>query len=110
MGGLGGAVLTVGAWLKRIAPLLRNLGPYAAIELLLPGGSLLALLLWLYRRRRAAAGSITAAQKCRQTAMTLMRATGSTHVGSAHSSEESTVDAAQHDTPIYPASPKEALI
>ena len=24
-------------------------GPYLAIELLLPGGSLLALLLWLYR-------------------------------------------------------------
>jgi hypothetical protein len=32
---------------------LRRFGPYAAIELLLPGGSLLALLLWLYRRHRA---------------------------------------------------------
>ena len=32
--------------------LLRSLGPYAAIELLLPGGSVLALLLWLYRRHR----------------------------------------------------------
>ncbi len=29
---------------------LRDLAPYAAIELVLPGGSLLALLLWLYRR------------------------------------------------------------
>jgi hypothetical protein len=29
---------------------LRSLAPYAAIELVLPGGSLLALLLWLYRR------------------------------------------------------------
>jgi hypothetical protein len=27
----------------------RTLGPYLAIELLLPGGSLLALMLWLYR-------------------------------------------------------------
>jgi hypothetical protein len=29
---------------------LRDLAPYAAIELILPGGSLLALLLWLYHR------------------------------------------------------------
>ncbi|HEV2229786.1 MAG TPA: hypothetical protein VGR86_12610 [Steroidobacteraceae bacterium] len=27
----------------------RSFGPYVAIELLLPGGSLVALLLWLYR-------------------------------------------------------------
>jgi hypothetical protein len=27
----------------------RTFGPYLAIELLLPGGSLVALLLWLYR-------------------------------------------------------------
>lgn len=27
----------------------RSFGPYLALELLLPGGSLLALLLWLYR-------------------------------------------------------------
>jgi hypothetical protein len=32
---------------------LRGLAPYAAIELVLPGGSLLALLLWLYRRYKA---------------------------------------------------------
>jgi hypothetical protein len=30
---------------------LRGLGPYAAIELLLPGGSVIALLIWLYRHR-----------------------------------------------------------
>ncbi len=30
----------------------RTLGPYLAIELLLPGGSLVALLLWLYRNSR----------------------------------------------------------
>lgn len=34
-----------------VLALLRELGPYAAIELILPGGSLLALLLWFYRRR-----------------------------------------------------------
>ena len=31
---------------------MRELGPYAAVELLLPGGSVIALLLWLYRRHR----------------------------------------------------------
>jgi len=34
---------------------LRELAPYALIELILPGGSLMALLLWLYRRQRKAA-------------------------------------------------------
>jgi len=32
---------------------LRDLAPYAAI-LILPGGSLMALVLWLYRRQRRA--------------------------------------------------------
>lgn len=32
---------------------LRSLGPYVAIEVLLPGGSIIALALWIYRRRRA---------------------------------------------------------
>jgi len=31
---------------------LRDLAPYAAIELVLPGGSLMAILLWLYRRQK----------------------------------------------------------
>ena len=31
---------------------LRNLAPYAALELVMPGGSVMAVLLWLYRRRR----------------------------------------------------------
>lgn len=39
-------------WVARIAALLRQVGPYAAIELLLPGGSLVALALWLYRRQQ----------------------------------------------------------
>ena len=33
---------------------LRSLGPYFAVELLLPGGSIVALLLWTYRHRTAA--------------------------------------------------------
>jgi hypothetical protein len=33
---------------------VRQLAPYAAIELLLPGGSLIALVLWLYRRHKKA--------------------------------------------------------
>lgn len=53
------AIIPPGRTLSRVAPrgwlacglrLLRQLGPYAAIELLLPGGSLLAILLWLYKR------------------------------------------------------------
>ena len=31
----------------------RSLGPYLAIELILPGGSIVALLLWTYRHRLA---------------------------------------------------------
>jgi len=34
----------------------RALAPYALIELVLPGGSVMALLLWLYRRRKSGAG------------------------------------------------------
>jgi hypothetical protein len=33
---------------------LREFAPYAAIELVLPGGSLMALGLWLYRREKKA--------------------------------------------------------
>ena len=33
---------------------LRDVAPYAALELVLPGGSLMALLLWLYRRHKGA--------------------------------------------------------
>jgi hypothetical protein len=46
------APATVGGRIAAVVNLLRSLGPYMAIELLLPGGSLLALLLWLYRRHR----------------------------------------------------------
>ena len=33
---------------------LKDLAPYAAMELILPGGSLMAVLLWLYRRQKKA--------------------------------------------------------
>jgi hypothetical protein len=36
----------------RALALLKGVGPYAAIELLLPGGSLIALGLWLYSRHK----------------------------------------------------------
>jgi hypothetical protein len=39
-------------WLARGLVALRAVGPYAAIEIILPGGTLLALLLWMYRRHR----------------------------------------------------------
>lgn len=37
-------------WLARGFAGLRALGPYAVIELLVPGGTVIAVLLWLYRR------------------------------------------------------------
>ena len=40
------------AWIEWTVAQVRALGPYLAV-LILPGGSLLALLLWLYRRRLA---------------------------------------------------------
>lgn len=40
------------AYAAAVIAKLRILAPYAAIELILPGGSLLALLLWLYRRQK----------------------------------------------------------
>jgi hypothetical protein len=37
-------------WLYRLVARVGEFGPYLAIELILPGGSLVALFLWLYRR------------------------------------------------------------
>jgi len=39
------------SWITRIAALVRELGPYAAIGLVLPGGSLIMLSLWALRHR-----------------------------------------------------------
>jgi len=43
---------TVNAYAVAIVAKLRDLAPYALMELILPGGSLMALLLWLYRRQK----------------------------------------------------------
>ena len=43
---------TLNGWKGRVVRFVRVLGPYAAIELLLPGGSLIALLFWLYQSQR----------------------------------------------------------
>ena len=39
---------------RAIVAKLRNVAPYALMELVLPGGSVMALLLWLYRRQTKA--------------------------------------------------------
>ncbi len=41
-------------FLRRLA---RGFGPYLMLEIVMPGGTLLALLLFLYRRRKLEAGS-----------------------------------------------------
>ena len=38
--------------IRKTMAMLKQLGPYAAIELVLPGGSLIAVLLWLYRHTK----------------------------------------------------------
>ena len=40
--------------MKKMLSAMRSMGPYVAIELLVPGGTLLSLLLWYTRNRRAA--------------------------------------------------------
>jgi uncharacterized membrane protein len=40
----------IAARIGGIVAVLKDFAPYAAVELILPGGSVLALLLWLYRR------------------------------------------------------------
>ena len=46
----------LGAYATAVFAKLRELAPYAAIELILPGGSLIALVLWFYRRQRSFTG------------------------------------------------------
>jgi hypothetical protein len=43
---------TLGTWAAAVFARFKDLAPYAVIELLLPGGSMLALTLWFYRRRK----------------------------------------------------------
>jgi hypothetical protein len=37
---------------KEILPAVRALGPYLLVELILPGGTLVAALIWLAQQRR----------------------------------------------------------
>lgn len=37
-------------WVRQLTDLLRQAGPYAALGLILPGGSVVALTLWSLRR------------------------------------------------------------
>jgi hypothetical protein len=43
-------------WMARAIANLKEFAPYAVLELVLPGGSLMAILLWLYRRRMSRRG------------------------------------------------------
>lgn len=45
---------TWNAYTAAVIARLRCLAPYVAIELVMPGGSMMALLLWLYRRHSRA--------------------------------------------------------
>ncbi len=44
--------------MRSVLQALRALGPYVLIELVLPGGTLFALVLWLAQQRRAAASRL----------------------------------------------------
>jgi hypothetical protein len=48
------ALRKLSTWATSVSAMFKELAPYAAIELLLPGGSLMALTLWFYRRRKSA--------------------------------------------------------
>jgi hypothetical protein len=45
-----------GVFVAAVIVRLKALAPYALVELILPGGSVMALLLWLYRRRKNGVG------------------------------------------------------
>ena len=46
------AALKLSPYAQTIFAKLRTVAPYALMEPILPGGSIMALLLWLYRRQR----------------------------------------------------------
>jgi hypothetical protein len=50
---------------------LREFAPYAVIELVLPGGTVLAILCWLCRRRRIASASVAHQSTNQETRTTL---------------------------------------
>ena len=48
--------------MKRMVSAVRAMGPYVALELIVPGGTLLSILLWYTRNRRAARALAAARQ------------------------------------------------
>lgn len=48
----------LGTWTAVALARLKDLAPYALLEILLPGGSVLALTLWFYRRRKRGAAPV----------------------------------------------------
>jgi len=52
---------SVVAGLRILRRYLQRIGPYLLVEIFVPGGTLLALLLFLYRRARLATGDPTTA-------------------------------------------------
>ena len=44
--------------IRAMLEVVRQFAPYAVMELVLPGGTVLAILCWLYRRRRVATDSV----------------------------------------------------
>jgi hypothetical protein len=81
------AAINDGAWgvlsglrnaIVRVARWVRSLGPYLAIELILPGGSIIAVALWTYRhrlsqRQRIPAPAIVAAPAARKPVLACVR-------------------------------------
>jgi hypothetical protein len=51
---------------------MRELGPYLLLELIMPGGTILAVSLYLYRRWTAAPGNVSAAQPLERCAAALL--------------------------------------
>jgi hypothetical protein len=48
---------------------MREFAPYTALELIVPGGSVMAVLLWLYRRRKRASLLSSAVEALRATSL-----------------------------------------
>ena len=43
--------------MRKMMTAMRTMGPYVALELIVPGGTLLSILLWYTRKRRALAAA-----------------------------------------------------
>ncbi len=67
---------------RNIALDLRGLGPYLLLELLLPGGTLLALLLWLSQRLKS--GGIGAGRELLRQSLHRTAIAAKPHAGAGH--------------------------